>query len=44
MLIVGDKDVEAKLVSVRVRGKGDVGARQLKDLIADMNREIAARK
>jgi threonyl-tRNA synthetase len=44
MLIVGDKDIEANTVSVRARGKGDLGATKLIDLIKQLKEEIADKK
>jgi threonyl-tRNA synthetase len=44
MLILGDKDIEAKAVSVRARGKGDLGAKNLNDFIATLKEEIASKK
>ena len=40
MFIIGDKDVEAKTVSVRHRKEGDLGAMQLEDFIAKAMEEI----
>ncbi|MBI2053925.1 MAG: threonine--tRNA ligase [Candidatus Staskawiczbacteria bacterium] len=40
LLIVGDKEIEAKTVSVRQRGKGDVGAVKLDGFIAKIKEEI----
>ena len=41
MLIVGAKEVEAGTVSVRRRGKGDLGVRSIDELIGDLSREVA---
>lgn len=41
MLIVGDREAEAGAVSVRSREEGDLGARDLKQLVADMQKELA---
>ena len=41
MLVIGDKEVEAKTVSVRSREEGDKGAMELGELIAlctDLNK------
>jgi threonyl-tRNA synthetase len=44
MLILGDKDIQADTVSVRARGKGDLGPKKLADLIKDIKEEISSRK
>ncbi len=45
MLIIGDKDVEAGVVSVRTRGEaGDLGQMTIEDFIKKVNAEAAARK
>ncbi len=44
MLILGQKEEEAGLVSVRSRFKGDEGQRSLKDFIADVCEEIRNRE
>jgi len=44
MLVMGDKDIEAKTVSVRARGKGDLGAKNLAEFIVSLKEEIASRK
>ncbi len=44
MLVMGDKDIEAQTVSVRARGKGDLGAKKLSELISQLNEEIAGKK
>ncbi len=41
MLIAGDKDVEAGTVSVRSRGKGELGAMTLDEFIARVKQEVA---
>ncbi|MBA7558291.1 Threonine--tRNA ligase [subsurface metagenome] len=40
MLIFGDKEVEEGLVSVRKRGKGDLGKVKLTKFIEDVSEEI----
>ncbi|MDD4930956.1 MAG: threonine--tRNA ligase [Candidatus Colwellbacteria bacterium] len=40
ILIVGDKEIESKTVSVRRSGKGDVGAMTAPDLIEKLTKEI----
>ena len=44
MIIAGDKDIEAKALSVRVRGKGDIGSMKPDQLIALLKEEIAGKK
>jgi threonyl-tRNA synthetase len=44
MLILGDKDIEAGVVSVRARGKGDLGPQKLETLINTLKEEIAGKK
>jgi threonyl-tRNA synthetase len=44
MLVMGDKDIESKTVSVRARHKGDLGARKLEDFIASLKEELASNK
>lgn len=43
MLIIGDKDKEANVVSVRSRKDGDVGTSSLDDFIAKIKQEITSR-
>ena len=40
MLIVGEKEAEGKLVAVRQRHGGDLGAMTLADFLARMQKEI----
>ena len=40
LLIVGDKEIQAKNVSVRERGKGDAGAVNLNDFVEKIKKEI----
>ena len=44
MLVVGNRDLEAGNVSVRVHGKGNLGAKPRKDAIADIFECIKARR
>ncbi|MFA5098693.1 MAG: threonine--tRNA ligase [Candidatus Paceibacterota bacterium] len=41
ILVVGDKEIEANSVSVRQRGKGDLGVLKLNELIEKLKREIS---
>jgi len=43
MAVVGGKEAEARAVSVRHHGKGDLGARPLAQFMDDLKAEIAAR-
>ena len=43
MIIVGDKDIEAKTISVRHRKDGDLGAMQLEDFVQLAQEEIATK-
>ena len=43
MLVVGEKEQEADLVSVRSRFAGDEGQKNLETFIADIQKEIADR-
>jgi len=43
MLVVGDKEVESRAVSVRKRGEGDIGSRGSADFINELVREIRER-
>lgn len=36
MLVIGESDLEADAVSVRVRGKGNLGAKNKDEAIADI--------
>ncbi len=40
MLVVGDKEMQAKSVSVRIHTKGDAGAMALEDFVTKLNREV----
>ncbi|HAV01145.1 MAG TPA: threonine--tRNA ligase, partial [Lachnospiraceae bacterium] len=44
MLILGQKEEEEGLISVRSRFRGDEGQKQLKDFIADITEEIKNRE
>ena len=43
MLVIGNRDMEANAVSVRVHGKGNLGAKPRDQVIADLLRSIADR-
>ena len=43
ILVVGDREAEAETVSVRRRGKGDLGARPLAELRDELVAEAASR-
>jgi threonyl-tRNA synthetase len=43
MAVVGGKEAEARSVSVRHHGKGDLGARSLATFVDDLRAEVAAR-
>jgi threonyl-tRNA synthetase len=43
MLVVGPKEGEAGTVSVRHRGKGDLGPRPIAELVAALQKEVADR-
>ena len=40
LLVVGEKEEQAKTVSIRVRGEGDIGAKKLEELIASLKKKI----
>ncbi len=44
MLIVGDKDIEEGVVSVRSRKDGDLGSRTIDDFTKDLSEEIRTKK
>jgi threonyl-tRNA synthetase len=44
MLIVGDKEAASNMVSVRARGKGDIGSMKLDEFTSLIKEEIAGRK
>jgi threonyl-tRNA synthetase len=43
MLIIGEKEIEAKSVSVRKKGKGDLGIVSVEDLVKQIRKEIDER-
>jgi threonyl-tRNA synthetase len=43
MLVIGDRDMEANAVSVRVHGKGNLGAKPRDEVIAEILRSITSR-
>ena len=43
MLVIGDRDLEADAVSVRVHGKGNLGAKPSGEVIADILKAIGGR-
>ena len=44
LLIVGDKEIKAKTVAVRQRGKGDLGQMATDKFIDIIKKEIASKK
>ena len=44
MLVIGDRDMEANAVSVRVHGKGNLGAKPRDEMIADLLGAITERR
>ncbi len=44
MLIIGDKEAASDAVSVRARGKGDIGSITLDEFIVSIKKEIASKK
>jgi len=44
LLILGDKEIEAKTVSIRERGKGDIGARPVNSFLEKIKQEIISKK
>ncbi|MBS1495843.1 MAG: threonine--tRNA ligase [Bacteroidetes bacterium] len=44
MLVVGEKEMNENLVSVRRQGKGDVGAKNIEDFISEISSEIKERR
>ena len=44
MLVLGDKDIEDGVVSVRSRKDGDLGSRSVEDFIADLLEEIETKR
>ncbi len=43
MLVIGNRDMEANAVSVRVHGKGNLGAKPRDEVIADILESIRSR-
>ena len=43
MLVIGNRDMEASAVSVRVHGKGNLGARPRGEIMAELRRAIKER-
>ncbi|MEK7664483.1 MAG: threonine--tRNA ligase [Patescibacteria group bacterium] len=44
LLIVGDKEIQAQLVSVRQRGKGDLGQMKLEEFVEKIREEISKKR
>ena len=44
MLVIGNRDMEADAVSVRVHGKGNLGAKPRDEVIADILQSIKDRR
>ena len=44
MLVIGNRDLEANAVSVRVHGKGNLGAKPRDEVIADLLVAIKERR
>jgi len=44
MLVIGDRELESRTVSLRRHGKGDVGSRTKEDLISDLSKEIEEKR
>jgi threonyl-tRNA synthetase len=44
MLVIGNRDMEANAVSVRVHGKGNLGAKPRDEVIADILQSIRERR
>ena len=44
MLVVGQRDLEAGVVSVRLHGKGNVGAKPRGEVVADLLASIRERR
>ncbi len=43
LLVIGDKEVEAKSVAVRKRGEGDIGQTEIKEFIKKIKKEISSK-
>ena len=44
MLVIGNRDMEAGAVSVRVHGKGNLGAKPRAEVVADLLQSIKERR
>jgi threonyl-tRNA synthetase len=44
MLVIGNRDLEADAVSVRVHGKGNLGAKPRGEVVADILQSIKERR
>jgi threonyl-tRNA synthetase len=44
MLVIGARDLEANAVSVRVHGKGNLGAKPRSEAVAEILQSIAERR
>ena len=44
MLVIGNRDLEANAVSLRVHGKGNLGARPRVEVVADLLAAIKERR
>jgi threonyl-tRNA synthetase len=44
IIIVGDKEMKAKSVAIRQRGKGDLGTMKLSKFIKQIKKEIEIKK
>ena len=44
MLVIGNRDMEANAVSVRVHGKGNLGAKPRDEVVADILQSIKERR
>jgi threonyl-tRNA synthetase len=44
MLVVGEKEMNERKVSIRRQGKGDLGSKSLEDFTAELKEEISSRK
>ena len=40
LLVIGEKEVEAKSVAVRKRGKGDIGQTKIEEFVSQIKKEI----
>ena len=44
MLVIGNRDMEANAISVRVHGKGNLGAKPREEVVADILASIKERR